>query len=404
MPEFNGAIDFVSDTDTFSVSLTAGVRYYIELEGAPTGAGTLPDSVVTVTLGGNFVDDDDDGGVGFNSRIVLAATISGSYDFEVLGLNGGVGTYRLRVFEDEYRDSVEGVGFTGSAGTIAGLASGEIDYLGDRDLFSTRLIQGLTYSIQQRGSANGAGTVDDPHLYLLDRTGTTILAEDDDGGFGFNSRISYSATTTGLHWLQASEHNDNATSTYRVLVSTGVASNAGTTITGTRFADAVNAAGGADTVLGRNGNDRLFGGAQNDTLRGQSGNDVLQGGRGADTLIGGIGNDVFSFVAVGDSVGGALDRIRGGNGAPAFEGAGRGLGSQGDRINVSAIDANVDLANDQAFIFGGVGAGRLSAVAAGRSTLIRGNVDGDPGFEFAFLIRDGAAVDPDAYNGNDFIL
>ncbi len=72
---------------------------------------------------------------------------------------------------------------------------------------------------------------------------------------------------------------------------------------------------------------------------------MLRGGAGKDTLTGGIGGDRFVFAATGDSVTGAnADRIT------DFSRA------QGDRIDLSAIDANTGAAGNQAFTFIGSGA------------------------------------------------
>ena len=84
----------------------------------------------------------------------------------------------------------------------------------------------------------------------------------------------------------------------------------------------------------------------------------------------------------------------------AFEGAGA---AAGDLIDLSGIDANTAAAGNQAFVFGGTGIGRISAVASGADTLIRGNVDGDAAFEFALLIEDGGVL-AGAYRAIDFVL
>jgi len=104
---------------------------------------------------------------------------------------------------------------------------------------------------------------------------------------------------------------------------------------------------GNDLMIGTDGNDNLNGGAGNDDLRGVGGNDVLNGGADADILNGGLG----------------LDNLTGGTGGDTFlylalsdspRGAGRDViidfsHLEGDKIDVSAIDANPVLAGDQAF-------------------------------------------------------
>jgi serralysin len=165
----------------------------------------------------------------------------------------------------------------------------------------------------------------------------------------------------------------------------------------------------ANVVQGGSGHNELYGLAGNDTLRGNGGDDVLVGGAGRDRLVGGagpdflfggLGNDAFDFDSVGDSAPGARDICRAGDGAIAFEGAGI---AGGDLINLADIDANVAKGGNQAFVFGGTGIGRLSAVNSGTDTLIRCNVDNDAAFEFELVIEDGGVL-ASAYKALDFVL
>lgn len=157
---------------------------------------------------------------------------------------------------------------------------------------------------------------------------------------------------------------------------------------------------GSDTLVGQGGKDLLLGQGGNDLLRGHRGNDLLVGGAGADTLVGGSGRDTFRFETVRDSRGAARDAIRSGDGAAAFEGAGR---AAGDMIDVSRIDARQATAADDAFIFGGRGEGHLWTVNSGGKTIVRANIDGDAAVEFQLVIADGG-VRASAYSGDDFFL
>jgi serralysin len=161
---------------------------------------------------------------------------------------------------------------------------------------------------------------------------------------------------------------------------------------------------GANLLLGEEGNDTLRGNGGSDELRGGNGDDRLmggvQGGNGADILIGGAGADMFDFDSVEDSLSGAGDLVRAGDGATAFQGAGaRG----GDRIDLAGIDANAGAGGNQAFVFGGTGTGRLSLVNSGTDTIVRCNTDRDSAFEFELWIED-AGVLASAYKALDFIL
>ena len=146
---------------------------------------------------------------------------------------------------------------------------------------------------------------------------------------------------------------------------------------------------GDDTLVGGFGNDTLLGGLGDDTLRGERGADTLQGGGETDILIGGLNNDVFDFNTAGHSTQGSRDTIRAGDGADAFEDAGA---AQGDRIDVSGIDADTGSGGNDVFTFGGfggLGVGTLSLIEDGGITIVRGNTTAGGGFEFEVAIEDG---------------
>lgn len=95
---------------------------------------------------------------------------------------------------------------------------------------------------------------------------------------------------------------------------------------------------GGDLLYGDDGNDSIFGQNGNDYLDGGNGNDYLNGGNGQDTLVGGLGADIFDFDSVSDSpAGGAVDQLYYFN------------WGQGDKIDLSTIDADLFLPGNQAF-------------------------------------------------------
>jgi Ca2+-binding RTX toxin-like protein len=385
----------LGDRDVFAVDLVAGRTYHFEQLGSATGDGTLFDSYLRLLSGsgagaGTIVAQDDDGGVGLNSRIVYTPTESGTYYLQAGGYSDfNSGTYRVFAHEDEYRDTVEGNGAQGAINTGAsGTAS--LQVAGDHDVWATTLISGLTYTIQERGTGSGAGTLVDPVLSVQDANGA-VLASDDDSGAGDDSLLTYQATTTGTHILDAGSYINFFAGTYALSVSAGVGTAAADAITGTGQADAINGVGGAD---------RIFGGSGADTLRGGAGADTLGGGGGADILIGGSGNDRFDFNAAGESTPAARDILRAGDGGRAFDGAG---GAAGDRIDLAGVDANTGSGGNNAFVFGGHGAGHIFLTESGSNTILNGNVDGDPAIEFQVVIED-AGVRASQYGAADFVL
>ena len=99
--------------------------------------------------------------------------------------------------------------------------------------------------------------------------------------------------------------------------------------------DHLDGGGGDDLINGLGGNDTLLGGQGNDTLNGGGGADILIGGAGTDTMSGGGGADHFAFLTMGDFGQTAPDLIT------DF--------SPGDKIDLSALDADYSIPGDQAF-------------------------------------------------------
>jgi VCBS repeat-containing protein len=90
------------------------------------------------------------------------------------------------------------------------------------------------------------------------------------------------------------------------------------------------------TLYGTDGNNVLTGGAGADILFGGKGSDVLIGGLGNDQLTGGAGKDTFKFLTIADGKDTITDFVHG-----------------QDKIDLSAIDANLNIAGDNAFNFMG---------------------------------------------------
>jgi parallel beta-helix repeat protein len=124
------------------------------------------------------------------------------------------------------------------------------------------------------------------------------------------------------------------------------------------------------TGVGNSAHNKLTGNSGNNSLSGTSGNDTLIGGDGADTLSGGSGSDVFVFLSASDSTQAAPDLIYDFKKGDA------------DRIDLSAVDADVNTAGDQAFVwasgFTGVAGQIVSSYDAGtKQTTLRMDTDGD---------------------------
>ena len=295
-----------------------------------------------------------------------------------------------------------------------------IDFLGDKDSFATTLINGLTYSAKVSGSYSGGGTLADPNLTLTNAAGQRLLFNDDiRPGVNRDAQLTFTVNSSGNYGLIVGEQGDNATGSYRLALSAGYASNGNDVVTGTGYDDAIvgmagddriNGGGGADRLFGSAGDDLLLGGAGNDLLEGQAGrdhlrggdqNDRLIGGSAADRLVGGTGADTFVFNSITDSSRNATDIISGGDGARAMEGVGV---KGGDVIDLSGIDANENLAGNQAFAWSSAGtAGTLYLSERNGNTLLIGHTDNDGIVDFRLSIDDGTIL-ATQYSSDEFIL
>lgn len=175
---------------------------------------------------------------------------------------------------------------------------------------------------------------------------------------------------------------------------------------------------GSDRLFGEDGEDRLFGGADGDILSGgagadllwgEAGADLLRGGAHADRLFGGIGNDMLHGEAGADILAGGLgsDRLFGGLGADRFvfmAPADSGIGPagrdvvmdfrrwQGDRLDLTPLDADLDRGGNNAFRFIGTeafsgSAGELRYYRNGGTTVVTADRDGDGAADFAFHLQ-----------------
>ena len=91
--------------------------------------------------------------------------------------------------------------------------SNELEVVGDRDWIAVELVAGQRYAISLDGS--GASPLSDPLVRLYDAAGN-LVAENDDGGPGLNSLLTYTVATTGTYYVEAAAWDDTVAGTYTV--------------------------------------------------------------------------------------------------------------------------------------------------------------------------------------------
>ncbi|MGE3282502.1 MAG: FG-GAP-like repeat-containing protein, partial [Alphaproteobacteria bacterium] len=196
----SGTIEVFGDSDWFAIALIAGRTYRFDLQAESSGNGTWDDPFLALYDSGSVqIRSDDDSGTGLDSRITYTATATATYYLAPTDVYGFTGTYLLSATElDDY------LGNTSTAGTVSigGSQAGTIESSGDTDWFAVTLTAGYTYSFDLQGQDSGQGTLTNPSLQLHDSSGTSIIS-DDDGGTGFDSRITHQATSSGTYYLSA---------------------------------------------------------------------------------------------------------------------------------------------------------------------------------------------------------
>jgi Ca2+-binding RTX toxin-like protein len=251
----------------------------------------------------------------------------------------------------------------------------------------------------------------------------------------FNGGLWVNLETGGLSDIGNPVAVENFTSVENYLGGAG-----GDMIVGSNVANRLDGGAGNDTLSGMGGNDTLIGGDGNDILDGGAGDDLINGGYGVDQITGGDGNDTLDYSwfngglwvnldtgelsDIGNPVAAehfsGIENVRTGAGADTITasnavnvmdgGAGNDtfkflttaaangdtiLGfAPGDRLDLSAIDANTGTAANDAFtlITGAefTAAGQLAVSfesrADGDFTVIQGNIDGNLTADFRIEI------------------
>jgi Ca2+-binding RTX toxin-like protein len=169
-----------------------------------------------------------------------------------------------------------------------------------------------------------------------------------------------------------------------------------------------------DRFLGSAGANSIAGRAGNDTIDGRAGNDTIAGSEGADVLIGGMGLDhIYTFRSEFNLDDDARDIVRfrkiAESGATlaiadVIEYFVSKAGAGGDRIDLSAIDADPAAVGNQAFSFLGTGAftsapGEVRYSVSGGDVIVRIDTDGDSAAEMVILVKGLTAL-----SAADFIL
>jgi Ca2+-binding RTX toxin-like protein len=140
---------------------------------------------------------------------------------------------------------------------------------------------------------------------------------------------------------------------------------------------------GFENVIGGSAGDTMFGSSAANALKGGGGADHLYGLGGRDVLEGGTGADTFHFLTLTDSGKAASNRDL----ITDFS----GTADDGDKIDLTAIDANGSVAGDPGFTFIGTDhfnktRGQLRQSFGDGNTIVSGDVNGDGKADFSIVL------------------
>ncbi len=205
--EASAYLDFFADSDWFKVSLVQGHTYQFDC----IDSGVIDPYLYLRNSQGNIITYDNDSGSGDNSRIIYTATSTGNYFLDVSDYDDNdIGYYTVKaklLNTDDYSADINTIGSI----SLGGNTSGKIDYLSDRDWFKVSLVQGQNYQFDCTESNSL-----DTYMYLLDNQGNYIDYNDDGGSDYDDPRITFTANTTGIYFLDIGDYGDNNTGEYHV--------------------------------------------------------------------------------------------------------------------------------------------------------------------------------------------
>ncbi len=258
----NGEFTGSNDLDVYTITIEDNRRYVIDMKGAETGDGTLPDpwisaisavfdtedgsrrepvwyddlrrtSTFATLPGGSVVWMDensrmyktrtaegrstvvspgsganDDGGEGFNARLFLFNFPAGDYFITVGAAENptALGTYAISLTdmsEDDYAAVADGAGSV----LVGESVSGDIETPGDVDWIAVDLTAGAIYVIEIKGQLTGDGTLRGPRLQGIYDSEGSLVEGTGDGNAGHgtvrNASLEFTPEDDGTYYIAA---------------------------------------------------------------------------------------------------------------------------------------------------------------------------------------------------------
>ncbi|MBX3428033.1 MAG: PPC domain-containing protein [Hyphomonadaceae bacterium] len=215
----NGNIEYEGDFDWYRFSARTGNRYHITLNGA--GEGGLGDPVLRVLdRDGNVLAENDDSNGSLNSALDFIPAANSDVFIEARGYSDSyTGPYALDITAERLpRDNIGNTPSTRGRINAGQTIEGTLDFPSDTDWYRVRLTEGQSYRFTL--NASGDTPIGDPLIRLHDSRGEEV-AMDDDGGWGLNSYLEFTAPSTGNYYVEATSFTGDATGGYTLAAYAG---------------------------------------------------------------------------------------------------------------------------------------------------------------------------------------
>jgi hypothetical protein len=193
---------------TYAVELIEGTAYTIDL-----GSTDYDAYLRILDAAGNLIAEDDDSGGNLNARVNFIAPAKATYRIVATSFGGGTGAFQLAIRPTaSYGKSAKYDPQKVHDGSKNFFISGKLTNQDDKDavqqqspcqIHQVKLAKGKTYVIDLISGQM------DSYLRIED-SAKTNLAEDDDGGEGLNSRLTFTPTDDGVFRLIATNLDGNA--------------------------------------------------------------------------------------------------------------------------------------------------------------------------------------------------
>lgn len=194
-----GVLAPAGDRDWYRINLTEGQGMRVALNTSEIGGGLGDPMLALYGPDGTQLASDDDGGEGLNSWLEFSAATAGAYYLEVRGFSEDAeGRYAISITPGEVGSSFDTAEYLtpGPEGRVSTIGAAD-----DTDWFTVELIEGRTYRFNLDGV--DSTPLADPVITLFNSEGTQI-AQDDDGGAGFNSYLTFASPTGGTYFAAVS--------------------------------------------------------------------------------------------------------------------------------------------------------------------------------------------------------